>query len=68
MIAVAATGSVGPTIAPSTKQTGHERSSMNSCATTATITTVAITSPIESSEIARRLSLRSRRLAKNAPV
>ena len=41
---------------------------MNSCATTATTSTVAITSPIDSSEIGRRSSRRSRRLAKNAPV
>ena len=40
-IEVAASGSVGETIAPRTNALGHERSSMNACATTATPTVVA---------------------------
>ena len=67
-IAVAATGSVGPTIAPSANAAGHESPSISACATHATTSTVAITSPIESNAIGRRFVRNSRRFAKNAPV
>ncbi len=59
MIAVAATGSVGETIAPSANAIGQERP-ITSCPSTATEPMVARTRPIESIEIARR-SLRSAR-------
>ncbi len=65
-MAVAATGSVGATIAPRANAAAHERSSITACATTATVTVVPITSPIASMEMLRRSALRSRRLAKNA--
>ena len=65
-IAVAATGSVGPTMAPSANAACQLRPII-SCATTATTTIVARTSPIDSIEIVRRLARRSRRFAKNAP-
>ena len=65
-IVPAASGSVGATIAPSANAAAHGRSSIRACATTATVTAVAITSPIASSEIVRRSNLRSRRLAKKA--
>jgi hypothetical protein len=48
--AVAATGSVGPTTAPSTKADGHD-SPAAACATTATPTAVAATSPTASNTI-----------------
>jgi hypothetical protein len=49
-IAVADTGSVGPTIAPSTNATAHGRPAAK-CATNATAATVASTSPTASSRI-----------------
>jgi len=63
-MAVAATGSVGETIAPSTKATGHA-SPMTTCATSATLTIVASTSPTASNEIGRRFARRSRSDEKN---
>ena len=63
---VAATGSVGATIAPSANAAAHGRSSISACATTATVHIVASTSPIASIEIARISRLRSCRFAKNA--
>ena len=65
MIAVAATGSVGETIAPSAKAIGHERP-ITSCPSTATTPVVASTSPIASSEIGRRFARSVRRSAKKA--
>ena len=44
---------VGETIAPRTNALGHERPSMNACATTATPTVVASTRPTASSPIGR---------------
>src|SRR5205809_953517 len=52
-MAVAATGSVGETIAPSTNADGHERP-ITTWATTATVTIVATTSPTASRVIGRR--------------
>ncbi len=66
-IAVAATASVGATIAPITKQTGHDSPSMNVWATAATVSIVARTMPTASIEIARAFVRRSRREVKNAP-
>ena len=65
-IDVAASGSVGETIAPRTNALAHERSSMTACATTATPTVVTITSPIARSPIGLTLARRSRREVKNA--
>jgi len=65
-IAVAATASVGDTMAPSTKAAPHERPSTAACATAATTSIVASTSPIESREIGRTFARRSRSDAKNA--
>ena len=65
-IAVAATGSVGATIAPSANAAAHGSPSTSSCATTATVHIVASTSPTASSEIGRRSRLSSCRLAKKA--
>jgi hypothetical protein len=65
-MAVAASGSVGATIAPRAKAAAHERPSTSACATTATVHIVARTSPMASSEIARASFRSSRRLAKNA--
>ena len=65
-IAVAASGSVGETIAPSVNAAAHDRPSMSSCATTATAHIVASTSPIASSEIGRAFARSSLRFAKNA--
>jgi len=67
-IVVAATGSVGATIAPSAKAAAHGRPSTTSCATTATATVVASTSPTAASEMPRRLARRLRRSAKNAAL
>ena len=64
-IAVAATGSVGETIAPSTNASAQPKSSA-SWATTATTTIVASTSPIASSEIGRTLRRSSRSGVKKA--
>ena len=65
-IAVAATGSVGETIAPSRNAASHEKPGMTSCATTATARHVASTRPIDRSEIDPALARRSRSEAKNA--
>src|SRR5918996_2899231 len=65
-MAVAASGSVGETIAPSTNALDQGRPSTSSCATTATPTLVAATSPIASNEIERVLARRSRSEVKNA--
>ena len=67
-IVVAASASVGPTIAPSVNAAAQLKPSIHSCATTATAHIVASTSPIASRLIGRRLARRSRRLAKNALV
>jgi hypothetical protein len=64
-IAVAATGSVGETIAPSAKATAHGKS-MSTWPTTATTQVVSRTSPIEVSERARASARSARRSAKNA--
>ena len=53
--AAAATGSVGPTTAPSTNASGHD-SPIRWCPTRATATTVASTSPTASSEIGPALA------------
>src|ERR671933_94755 len=66
-IAVAASGSVGATIAPSAKQTAHGSPSISACAVAATAAAVATTSRVELSVIVRRSALSSRRFAKNAP-
>ena len=58
-IAVAATGSVGPSTAPSTNATSHGMPT-TWCATKATPTVVTSTSPTESSAIGRALKRRSR--------
>ena len=63
-IAVAATGSVGETIAPRTKAAGQDIPSITACATTATASAVASTSPIESIPIGRMFWRRSLRLVK----
>ena len=65
MIAVAATGSVGETIAPSAKASGHERP-ITSCATTATAPIVRSTRPTAAREIPRRSARSDLRSAKNA--
>jgi hypothetical protein len=65
---VAATGSVGATIAPSAKAAAHGRPPTTSWATTATATIVASTSPMASIEIDRRSAFRLCRSAKNAPL
>ena len=64
---MAATASVGATIAPITKQTGHERPPIAAWQTAATVSIVASTRPTASSEIARALVRRSRSEVKNAP-
>ena len=64
-IAVAATGSVGETIAPSTNAAGHDMPSITAWATTATARAVASTSPIASTPIWPRFSRSSRRPVKN---
>ena len=63
-IAVAATGSVGETIAPSTKAAGHDMPSITAWATSATASAVASTSPIASRLIGRMFWRRSRRPVK----
>ena len=65
MIVVAATGSVGDTIAPSTNAIAHDRP-IASCPITATVTMVSSTRPIASSEIGRMLLRSARRSAKKA--
>ena len=64
-IVVAATGSVGETIAPSAKAAAQGRS-IRRLAATATAQVVSATRPIESIEIARASAFSSRRLAKKA--
>ncbi len=63
--AVAATGSVGDTIAPSAKDIGHDMS-ITSWATTATAAAVTITRPIDVTEIARMSRRSALRSEKNA--
>ena len=63
--AVAATGSVGDTIAPSAKAIGHDMP-ITSCAATATATAVTITRPIAVREIARTSWRSALRSEKNA--
>ena len=65
-IAVAATGSVGETTAPSTKAASHDMPSTTSWATTATPTIVKITRPIASRLIGLTLSRSSRSEEKKA--
>src|SRR6266545_3112241 len=64
--AVTAIGSVGDTIAPSTKAALHDRLPIASWATTATTHMVATTSPMESRLISRTFVRRSRREVKYA--
>ena len=64
---MAATASVGATIAPITKQTGQDSPSMNAWQTAATVSIVTSTSATASSERARALLRRSRSEVKNAP-
>jgi hypothetical protein len=65
-IAVAATGSVGETIAPRTNAAAHDMSGTTACTHTATATHVMSTRPTDSSEIGATLRRRSRSEAKNA--
>ena len=65
-ISVAASASVGDTIAPSAKATAHG-SPIHACATIATAAIVVATSPNASSEIGRLFARRSRSEVKNAP-
>jgi hypothetical protein len=65
MIAVAAIGSVGARMPPSAKAAAHGTSSTIRAAH-ATSTAVSNTSPIDSSEIARRSERSALRSAKNA--
>ena len=65
MIAVAAAGSVGETIAPSANDIAHGNP-ITSCPITATAPAVARTSPIADNEITRASERRDRRSAKNA--
>ena len=65
-IAVAAIGSVGETIAPSTTAAFHESPAIAAWATAATPNVVAITSPIASNEIGLTFSRRSRSEEKKA--
>ena len=65
-IEVAAIGSVGDTIAPSTTAACQDRSGMSACAIAATPKVVAITRPIASIEIDLRFARRSRSDEKKA--
>ena len=65
-MAVAATASVGATMAPITKQTGHDSPPMVAWQTAATVSMVTSTRPTASREIARRLARRSRSEVKKA--
>ena len=65
MIAVAAAGSVGDTIAPSAKDIA-QGSPISSCPMTATAAAVARTSPIADSEMTLASARRARRSAKKA--
>ena len=64
MIAAAASGSVGETIAPRTKAASHGRPGMSACAAAATAHIVASTSPTALSVSGRRLARRSLKFAK----
>jgi hypothetical protein len=66
MIVAAASGSVGETIAPSTKAASHGRPGIRPCAAHATAHIVASTSPTVLSVSPRRLARRSLKLAKIA--
>ena len=59
-ISDAASGSVGATIAPSTNADDQDMSGTTACATTATVPTVAKTSPSESDAIGRKARRSSR--------
>jgi len=63
-IAVAATASVGETIAPSTKHAGHDNGmaapAVAQCATTATAPVVTSTRPVANSTIADKFARNSR--------
>ena len=63
---VAATGSVGPRIAPSANASAHVSEPTISCATSATMTSVVSTSPTESSPIERTWARSMRGLDTNA--
>src|SRR5262245_31163589 len=65
-ISVAATGSVGATMAPSANATAHGRPSTRACTATATAVAVTATSTVEVSVMVRASARSSRRLAKNA--
>ncbi len=65
-IAVAAVGSVGETIAPSTKAVGQVSSGMTAWATTATATVVASTRPTARVEIEPAFARSSRSGVKKA--
>ena len=60
MIAVAASGSVGETMAPSANAAAHGSPSIAACATSATRTVVTSTSPTALRVIGRRSARRSR--------
>ena len=64
----AATGSVGETIAPSTKAVAQLMPSITAWATSATATVVATTSPTASRPIGRRFTFSSCSEAKNVPA
>ena len=66
MIAVAAIGSVGETIAPSTNDALHDMLSIHWCATTATAVIVTITSGMASMPIATAFARRSLNEVKKA--
>jgi hypothetical protein len=66
VIAVAATASGGDTIAPSANAAAHGIPGTAPCATSATAQVVSSTSPVASSEIGRRLALKSRQLVSSA--
>jgi hypothetical protein len=59
-IAVDATASVGETMAPNTNAAAQEKLGRTAWATTATMSVVAITSPMASRLIGRRLKRKSR--------
>jgi hypothetical protein len=65
-MAVAASGSVGDTIAPSANAAAHGSPATSAWATTATAVMVTSTSPTASSVIGRALAHRSRGEEKNA--
>ena len=65
---MAATGSVGPTMAPSANAAAHGMPGTAACTATATATMVNSTSPIADMAIGRMFARRSRSEAKNAPL